>query len=176
MTALDKNGPLTAERLREVLSYDPETGIFRWLYDHCSVKAGDVAGCPEAKGYLRISVDGRRYKAHRLAWLHYFGVWPDKQVGHRNTIKSENWIDNLREGGNAQNCANAETPKNNSTGFKGVARSGERFAAGIKVNYRRAHLGSFDTPEEAAAAYDAAAIQAWGEFARPNNGERKYER
>lgn len=176
MTALDKNGPLTAKRLRSVLSYDPTTGVFRWLHDHCSVTAGDVAGSPEAKGYIRISVDGRRYKAHRLAWLYFYGAWPDNQVGHRSTDKSDNSIDNLRQAGNAQNCANASTPKNNSIGLKGVGRSGRRFVAGIKINYRRAHLGSFDTPEEAAAAYDAAAVQAWGDFARPNKGERKDER
>lgn len=164
--------PLTAERVREALNYDPETGVFRWRYSHCSVKAGDIAGSPETKGYLRISVDGRRYKAHRLAWLHVHGAWPAKQLDHRNRVKSDNRIANLREASNLQNCANAIRPKNNSVGFKGVSRSGGRFVAGIKRNYKRIHLGSFDAPELAAAAYDAAAAEIWGEFANTNGANR----
>jgi hypothetical protein len=168
MVAKDKDRGLTQERLKELLDYNEETGVFRWRISRCSIRAGDIAGSPEAKGYLRISVDGHRYKAHRLAWFYVHGRWPSDQLDHDDGQKPENRIGNLREASNALNCANVRTPRNNTTGFKGVSRSGRRFVAGIKRNYRRIHLGTHDTAEKAAAAYDAAAKHFWGDFARLN--------
>lgn len=168
MTAKDVNSGLTAERLREVVTYDPATGVLRWRIARGRAKVGAVAGSPEKKGYLRISIDGRRFKAHRLAWLYVKAEWPTDQIDHENGHHADNRFDNLREANNPLNCANAAVPKNNTVGFKGVAKSGRRFTAGIKKNYRRIHLGSFDTAQEAAAAYDAKAKELWGNFARPN--------
>jgi hypothetical protein len=95
---------LTAERLRELLDYDPETGVFtrrittgrnrRW-------KAGDkVSGRPSATtGYLGIGIGKRRYAAHRLAWLWMTGEWPKNLMDHRDCDRTNNrWV-NLREVG-----------------------------------------------------------------------------
>jgi len=111
MTAKDIHSGLTAERLREVVTYDPLTGIFRWRVTRGCAKAGAVAGGPEKKGYLRISIDGRRFKAHRLAWLYVKGCWPVDQIDHENGRNADNRFDNLREANNPLNSANAAIPK-----------------------------------------------------------------
>lgn len=164
----DTESGLTVERLRAVLHYDHATGLFTRTLPRNGTRIGDIAGSPERKGYLRISIDGRRYKAHRLAWLYVHGQWPADQLDHRNGIRSDNRIDNLREADNVLNSANAAPSRNNTTGLKGVSRLGKRFVAGIKDNYQRIHLGCYATAEEAAAAYDKAAVDLWGDFARTN--------
>jgi hypothetical protein len=164
----DLHRGLTRERLMELLDYDPATGIFRHRVSRCSVKAGDIAGRVEAKGYVCISIDGARYKAHRLAWFYIHGVWPEDILDHDDRTAGNNLILNLRPANGALNKANSRAPKNNTTGFKGVSRLGRRFVAGIKHNYRRIHLGVFATAEEAARAYDAKAIELWGDFANTN--------
>jgi hypothetical protein len=138
-----------------------------------SVKPGDVAGHLTAQGYWRISVDGRRYLAHRLAWLYVHGEWPAAQIDHVDLDKSNNRFANLREATNAQNKANTRARKDNTSGFKGASwdkRSG-RWRARICVVGKDSHLGFFDSAETAHAAYCQAANEAFGEFAREASGQ-----
>lgn len=92
---------LTAARLRELLCYDPETGIFTSRIDRigkgCKVKKGDAVGGPHTKGYWDIRLDGRRYLAHRLAWLYVNGEWPENVIDHRDRNKRNNRWSNLRD-------------------------------------------------------------------------------
>lgn len=166
-----KTNTLTQERLQELLHYDPLTGIFRWLlYRNSNAKIGDIAGSPHTKGHLRISIDGKQYLSHRLAWFYMTGQWPASMIDHENTDGSDNrWL-NLREATHAQNCMNAQKRSDNSSGFKGVSFSRERgkFVAQINRAGKRTHVGIFDTAEEAAKAYDNAARLHHGEFARVN--------
>jgi hypothetical protein len=151
---------LTANRLREVLDYDPQTGIF--------TRAGKRAGSSNGCGYLRIRVDGQRYLAHRLAWLHVHGVWPSDQIDHVNTDRADNRIANLRDASRSQNHANTPLSRANTSGFKGVywAPHTARWRAAIKVNGKKRHLGYFYSANDAALAYEAAANKMFGEFAR----------
>lgn len=144
----------TQERLKELLRYDRETGIFTWLKSNNNyVKPGDVAGWPR-KGYTDICVDGVGYRAHCLAWLYMTGAWPAVEVDHKNGIKSDNRWNNLRETTHAVNMQNLRAPsKRNTTGFLGVSRWKEKFKADIRVNGRTKYLGLFETPELAHAAY-----------------------
>ena len=158
---------LTAARLREVLHYDPSTGLWRWLVDCKKVKAGDRAGWTD-RGYTRIAVGGRSYRSARLAWLYMTGSWPPVQVDHENTIESDDrWV-NLRLADHSGNQANRNVFRNNVLGVKGVkrVRNTSRFQARIYSDGKSHFLGCFDTIELASDAYPAAAKQAHGSFAR----------
>lgn len=158
---------IDARRLREVLSYDPETGEFFWLVGIKGVCAGDRAGgLSRSRGYWRIQLDGQRHTAHRLAWLYMTGEWPRDQIDHINGIRTDNRFANLREATNAQNGANSSKRENTTSKYKGVDRRGKRWRAQIRSGGKKYCLGMFDTPEEAYAAYCAAARKFHGEFAR----------
>lgn len=158
---------LTADRLRELLTYDSETGVFRWRVRR-SIKtpAGAVAGSLRAKGYLSVKIDFRTYYAHRLAWLYMTGAWPADQTDHINRVRSDNrWI-NLREATNSGNACNSAQSKESGLP-RGVYRKRKygRFQAQISKNKVWHNLGLHDTAEEAAEAYKRAATQLHGEFA-----------
>lgn len=158
---------LTADRLREVLTYDPETGVFRWkVRTSIRVTVGEVAGYLR-DGYRFITIDGRKYRAHRLAWLYMYGVWP-AELDHVNGDRADNRISNLREATRTQNNANTPIRKNNTSGVKGVCwdKRKRKWMAQIRVRGVQRFLGYYETTEEAGEAYAAAAARYFGEFAR----------
>lgn len=143
---------LTAERLRELLNYDPETGIFRWRVNRGNIKAGTVTGCLcKRRGYLLIGIDGIVHLAHRLAWLWMTGEWPSEQVDHRNGVRNDNRFANLREATHTENCHNLGKSKLNKSGYTGVFYWATRdvFIARIGLGGRSLFLGYFDTAEKA---------------------------
>ncbi|WP_049820082.1 HNH endonuclease [Bradyrhizobium japonicum] len=164
---------LTLERLKEVLSYDQETGVFRWRITLSNrVQAGSIAGTKSNDDYVRINVDGKRYLGHRLAWFYMNGKWPSAHIDHRDTDRRQNRWNNFRLADDSQNGANRKENRNNSTGFKGVtfmrrrAHHARPFVAQIKVKRKRIFLGHFATAEDAHAAYCKAAQTYFGEFSR----------
>jgi hypothetical protein len=157
---------LRAERLRELLHYAPETGLFYWRVSRGSVAAGIQAGKPHSDGYVLISIDGVTHYAHRLAWLYVHGEHPARQIDHRNQNRSDNCIANLRQASHPENARNSS--RRNRSDFKGVYRQRSKWAARICVDRRFIYIGLYSTPEEAAAAYDEAARLHYGEFARTN--------
>lgn len=156
---------LTHARLLALVRYDPETGAFTAKAGRPDVEAGKRLGSITGKGYLHLSIDGRLYLLHRLAWFYMTGRWPPK-VDHRNRRKADNrWV-NLREATQAQNRMNSGARKDNVAGLKGVgARANGRFQATINKDGKRTHLGYFSTAEEAHAAYVRAAKATYGQFA-----------
>jgi hypothetical protein len=113
----------------------------------------------QRKPYVHIQIDGKLYTRHRLVWLFVHGKWAER-IDHRNGIHGDDRISNLRLASRSQNSANSRMHKDNKVGLKGVRiTQNKRYSAHI-------NLGTFDTPEEAHAAYQRAAIQLHGEFAR----------
>ncbi len=158
---------LTADRLRHLLFYDPDTGMFTWLNPLGTVaKRGDPAGAKPDHGYIRLRVEGRLYKAHRLAWLYVYGKFPDAEIDHINRDGLDNRIGNLREATRSQNMMNGIARKNNKAGVKGVHRKGGRWVASICKNSKPISIGYFLTKEEAAEAYQIAAQRLHGSFSR----------
>lgn len=153
---MPKNPPeLTAARLRELLSYDPETGIFRRLVSTSSTaRAGDVAGGLNSEGYVRIRVDGVSYRAHRLAWLYVHGRWPTDQLDHRNGVRADNRIANLREATNVENGQNYGVRKSNTSGHTGIHWHirARKWVAQIRHTGRIHDIGYFDDMADAVSA------------------------
>jgi hypothetical protein len=160
---------LTAEHLRSILYYDPSTGVMTWRVRVAdSVRVGDQAGHIDDKGYVRISIGNRQRRAHRLAWFYVTGEWPKGSIDHKDTNRANNAWSNLRLATNSQNGSNTAKYRTNTSGFKGVSRRANgRFLASIQHRKRKLHIGVYDTPEEAHAAYCRKAAELHGEYARP---------
>lgn len=161
---------LTADRLREVLDYNPETGEFRWrVTNSTKVPAGTRAGYRSARdGYWRVQVDNRMFLSHRLAWLYVYGRWPEAEIDHINLIRDDNRLANLREASRAQNSRNLRAHRDNRAGLKGVSRDlrSGRYEAAIMAEGERRRLGWFATAEEAHQTYCKAVEELHGKFAR----------
>jgi len=158
---------LTAERLKQQFHYDPLTGVFTRLTGPRGV--GAPSGYVHSRGYVHISVEGVEYKAHRLAWLYMTGEWPLLQIDHEDTVRSNNVWTNLRLATRSQNQGNSRPiRKTNTSGFKGVSRhpQNQKWVAYINRDGQSTYLGSYDNINHAAAAYRAAALQAFGQFSR----------
>lgn len=158
--------------LKELLAYEPETGIFKWAarpsVRMSREKVGTRAGALGASGYRYIKYQGKLLREHRLACEFMFGPIPEGiEVDHINGDKSDNRISNLRLATHQQNLANCKNRKNNTSGCKGVTRHFDgRWRARIMVGGKSLHLGLFEAIEDAAAAYSVAATEYFGEFAR----------
>ena len=139
---------MNQERLKSLLRYEPETGEFTWLVAKGNrAKAGDVAGCLD-NGYTRIKVDGKQYRAHRLAFLYMTGSMP-KIVDHWDRDPSDNRWSRIRPATNGQNVCNQ--PARNVLGVKGVYPNGKKFMVRLKKNGQKLYFGTFETLEQAAA-------------------------
>ena len=148
---------LTFERLRELLHYDPNSGIFTWLESVAyHVNVGDVAGTiSKETGYRTITIYYTPYRAHRLAWFYATGNWPTGQLDHLNGSRDDNRIANLREATslvNSQNMRKAQI-NNKSSGLLGAYRKRNKWLAQIMVNGKQTYVGVYDTQELAHAAY-----------------------
>lgn len=168
-----KEARLTAQDLRSLLDYVPKTGCFTWKVDRfCGrqLRPGDQAGgLNKIHGSILIGIGGKRYYAHRLAWLYVHGEWPPLAIDHINRDPSDNRIENLRLADKSQNSANGPTPATNKSGYRGVSwnpRAG-KWLAQIVIRGKQTYLGSFADKELARAAYDRAATESFGEFYSP---------
>ena len=179
---------LTAEYVRQILDYNPETGEFRWkertpeMFEDTSQRsknnrcaiwngryAGSIAGGINGVGYRFVWVDRRRpYLAHRLAWLYMIGEWPKNEIDHIDGDSLNNRFSNLREATRSENEHNTGVRSNNTSGYKGVCWNGKasKWQSQIMVRRRKIYLGIFDRIEDAAAAYAKAARELHGDFAR----------
>ena len=167
-----KGTELSAERLRALMHYDADTGLFTWRVTRgCSRKRS--SGClGKAYGYILIRVDHRLYRAHRLAWLYTYGRWPVGELDHINGVRHDNRIANLREATRTQNNGNSKMFSTNTSGYRGVTKEltgtrrwTGRWRAQISRGNKNVPLGTFATKAEAHAAYMKAAQEHFGEFA-----------
>lgn len=145
---------LTQSRLKELLHYDPDTGVFTRAKAVRGHKKGAVAGCDNGRGYIRIKVDGRYFLAHRLAWLYETASFPEGEIDHINRNGLDNRIKNLRTVTRSENLLNKGLDHRNTSGVKNVSwdQHREKWVAQVRRNKKQFNLGRFATKDEAVAA------------------------
>jgi len=143
---------ITQERLKSLLTYDPDTGEFRWR------KTNKVAGTLHAAGYWRVHIDRKPYLAHRLAWMYVHGAFPTNNIDHINHSRNDNRLKNLRLVTPSENQHNRKRTTQSSSGFLGVSwfAPKKKWRAYIKANGKRYHLGWFSDVNSAVQARKAA--------------------
>lgn len=157
------------EEILSFVAYDPETGWFTRKHSkYCPWAVDERSGSVTPKGYRRLYINGYYYAEHRIAWIVVHGEIPQGMtVDHINGVKGDNRIANLRLATDSENSYHRPRRSNNSSGYKGVyKRENGKYRATITVNKKRQNLGTFETKEEAYAAYCKAAQRLHGEFAR----------
>lgn len=160
---------LTQKELKSLLSYNADSGVFKWLVNKSiSVKKGDIAGRKNKSNPITIMINGVRYQASHLAWLYVKGEMPSKAIDHINGIRSDNRIINLREATLSQNAMNRIKAANNTSGYKGASfhKQSGKWQASIKINGKQKYLGLFLSPKQAHNAYVNAAKVIFGEFSK----------
>jgi hypothetical protein len=154
--------------LKRLLAYDPETGEFRWRVGRARcIKAGALAGSRCPRGYRKITVAGKCYAEHRLAYLFMTGAWPEAEINHLNRDPSDNRWANLRPANGTQRRGNCARQAGTVSGLKGVTwqKHAGMWRAQIEISGCTTHLGYFVHKETAHAAYMAAAWARYGDFA-----------
>lgn len=162
---------LTLERLKEVLYYHPESGDFVWIAltgATTNIEVGTQAGTLGPQGYITIQVNGRLYRAHRLARFYVEGVWPTHMVDHKDTVKHHNWWSNIRHATRSQNGFNRRLYRNSKSKLKNIhwCERDQRYLVQIRIDGVQKCVGRFKTVDEAVAKRDAIVPNAYGEFAR----------
>jgi len=158
---------VTQDRLKDILLYDEDTGVFTWRIQRGQMKVGSVAGSIYDRGYIRIRIDGTRYLAHRLAWLYSTGSFPSDYMDHIDRDPSNNRLCNLRPATAKQNQGNRKINHNNTSGFKGVSwcKKALKWVVFINLSGKNTRLGCYEDKDEAAIIYRNAAIKEHGEYA-----------
>ena len=151
---------LTSQRVRELLNYDPDSGIFTGKVDvgrWGRIKAGTPTGSPDATGHLRIQVDGTLYYAHRLAWLVVTGEWPVGDIDHIDGAPANNRFANLRDVPHQTNTENRRRAARNKRSGMPIGvfidRRDGAIRADITVNGKARSLGRFNDAQQAHEAY-----------------------
>lgn len=157
-TGQARSSPLTQQRLKSLLSYDPDTGVFRWIKSTSNrAPIGAEAGCPNSAGYLRIKIDGKYYYCHRLAVLYMTGEWPTHLVDHKFHNISDNRWSEIRPATPNENQQNRRSARaSNATGILGVSKHGSGYRAQFMRDGVVIRVGTFRTPEAARDARAAA--------------------
>lgn len=144
------------EGLKSIIHYDRKTGVIRRIFNHGTCVPCDVVLGKESKqGYIKVSVFGKLYGAHRIAWFYVRGRWPVGDIDHIDGNKANNAFSNLREVSHCVNIQNqVKARKGSSSGFLGVSAAPfNKWVARIAVDGKNKYLGHYTTPEDAHEAY-----------------------
>ena len=148
---------ISVERARELLDYNPKTGILTWKADRGGgIHKGDIIEGISNRGYKVVRIDGVRYQAHRLAWLIHSGTFPQGQIDHINGVKTDNRLSNIRDVSHRENTQNRAIHRKGKLTGATLDKRGNRRKCWIsqaKVNRKTVFIGMFFTKEEAHEAY-----------------------
>lgn len=158
---------VTQEKLKELFSYDQNTGKFTRLDCGRRWKVGSIAGSlNKTLNYFYIEIDRKKYKSSRLAWLYVYGVFPKNDIDHINRIRTNDRIENLRDVTKSYNMKNCAMKKSNTSGFLGISfcKDINKWRSEIRKDGKSHHLGCFKNPEDAHNAYKKASLELYPEI------------
>ena len=181
-----KREDISADLVRQLLDYDPETGVFTYKArkpeqfkggEHSAIHtcnkwnsrcAGSVAGSVAGRGHIDIAINRVNYRAHRLAWLYVYGKWPENGVDHIDGNPANNRLSNLRDATQAQNMRNAKKYRTNATGEKNVGFDKRRglYHLSFTIDGTQRHFAYYETLEEARRDRDVVGPAVFGEWWR----------
>jgi len=143
------------QQMFERLKYTPEDGKVWWVkHPRRSTANGTEAGNMMQNGYRKLKFCGKQYLTHRVAWLLHHGAWPMGDIDHIDGNPSNNKLDNLRDVSHSVNLQNRKSAtRKNKTGFLGVVKRKNKYAAHITKDGKQVYLGLFETAELAHKAY-----------------------
>jgi hypothetical protein len=163
---------ITQEKLKEMLTYNPDTGIFTWKVKHlkkCILNKN--AGTLKKAGYITISIKKRLYLAHRLAWLYVYGEWPKNHIDHINGVRDDNRIENLRDVTQRQNCQNKQSNRQGKLVGTIYDKRDSKFYSRISIKNKLYTITSHETEQQAHEAY----LEAY-EFLKENGEQATIEK
>jgi hypothetical protein len=158
--------------VKSILAYSPEAGVFiRKVTLSPRFPIGTVAGYKSKDGYWNLTILGKHYRSHRIAWLYVHGEWPKYEIDHKDGNPDNNRLSNLREATRIQNTQNVKIHCDNRSGFKGVRwhPKTKKWQARIYTKGKTTYLGYFHSAEEGSDAYNKKAAELFGEFNREQN-------
>lgn len=160
---------LTSETLKELLHYNPETGVFTWAMNAGQrAQVGRIAGSRTPSGYIKISLSRKLYAAHRLAWLYMTGSWPENEIDHIDNNPSNNVFSNLRAATKSQNAQNRSNRRGTTSKYKGVSFDSQHQKWVAQIWIKEAgkckRIGLYLSEKDAADAYCKEAMKLHGDF------------
>lgn len=165
------DGDFISDNNLKYVSYNPDTGQFiRLKPTSRKTKVGEIVGTyHKATGYVYLSINKKKYRAHRLAWFYSYGYWPENDIDHINGNRADNRLENLREATRSENMYNqTRVRKNSKIKVTGVSYNRDRYRARINAEGKQYHIGTYDTIEEAETAYLEAKKKLHGDFTGVN--------
>lgn len=161
---------MNVDEFKEFITYDPDTGLMYWnKVINNKARSGDLCGSNvDSKGYRRVCFKGKQFRAHRVAWLLYYGCTPSAQIDHINGNRTDNRICNLRLASNAENSRNAKLSKDNTSGCSGVTyhKKAKKWAASIMYNRKQIYLGIYENILDAVQVRKEAEVRYFGAFSK----------
>ena len=134
---------MTPYELRQILTYEPDTGHLRWIHGRGSRARGSIAGTLHKDGAVRVMINRHMYDAHVLAWTIYYEEWPETKVYHVNDRRTNNRLANLTLTPKMRPCT-------------GVTKEHDKYRVRITHKKKRYSLGCFDDYAEACMTYQLA--------------------
>ncbi len=145
---------MDAERARELINYNPETGSMVWRLTRGRAVSGEIATYVRHDGYATLRMDRKHYYAHRVAWLVIHGSWPKCQIDHINGVRNDNRLENLRESNQSENLQNMgkRVGVSKYTGVHLCRKTG-KWISEIRHKKKKHYLGRFENEADAYQAY-----------------------
>lgn len=146
------------ETVKKLFHYDAESGMLLWRYGNGrNVKPWQEVKALNSQGYYTVKINGTSYRVHRLIWLYVHGNFPDKYIDHKNRVRNDNRLCNLRDVNTTDNAQNISLPSHNKSGHIGVSwiKSHNCWTVFVKVNKKNKWLGYYKNLDDAVAARKA---------------------